>query len=202
MAGRLPEALQALVEMLARLPGLGPKSALRIAMTLLKWPESETRRLGESISSLRDTLGICSRCRAVSATDPCAICADPDRGQDTLCIVPEWDSLLAIESGGFYDGQYFVLGGLLSPQQKIDSRCLEIDSLEERLNTGEIKEVILALGSTLEAENTASYLKNLFAKSFPDLAITRLAQGIPLGAEVKYMDRETLRQSLRYRQKI
>lgn len=202
MSGRLPESLQALIEQLSRLPGLGPKSALRVAMTLLKWPESETRRLGHAITILRDTLGVCSTCRAISSTDPCAICSDPGRSTETLCVVPEWDSLLALEAGGFYDGRYFVMGGLLSPQQKIDAQTLEIDKLEDRLGEGEVKEVILALGSTLEAENTASYLKKLLQTRYPHIAVTRLAQGLPLGAEVKHMDRETLRQSLQYRQKL
>lgn len=202
MASPLPEALKALVEQLGRLPGLGPKSALRIAMTLLKWPESETRRLGESIFNLRDTLGLCPRCGAISGGGICPICADPGRSRETLCIVPEWDSLLALESGDFYHGQYFVLGGLLSPQQKIDSSCLEIERLLQRLAEGEVREIILALGSTLEAENTVSYLKQIVGKRFPGLTLTRLAQGLPLGAEVKFMDRETLRQSLLHRQNL
>lgn len=202
MPAPLPEALKALVEQLGRLPGLGPKSALRIAMTLLKWPESETRRLGEGIFNLRDTLGLCPQCGGISGGDICAICADPDRIRDTLCIVPEWDSLLALESGNFYHGQYFVLGGLLSPQQKVDSSCLEIDRLMQRLAAGEVRELILALGSTLEAENTASYLKQVVGNKYPGLTLTRLAQGLPLGAEVKYMDRETLRQSLLHRQDL
>lgn len=200
MASTLPEPLRILVEQLARLPGLGPKSALRIAMMLLQWPESETRRLGQCISTLRDTLCLCSRCGGLSAQDPCPICADPDRSSDTLCVVPEWDSMLAMEKGAFYHGQYFVLGGLLETLRQKDSQSLETEKLISRLQEGDIKEVILALGSTVEAENTASFLKNLLKKRFPQLIISRLAQGIPLGAEVKFMDHETLRQSLKYRQ--
>lgn len=202
MPATLPAPLQALVEQLSRLPGLGPKSALRMAMTLLKWPESETRRLGEGIFNLRDSLSLCQRCGAISSHDPCQICSDPDRDQSILCITPDWDSMLAMESGGFYNGQYFALGGLLSPAQKIDAQSLETDRLLARLREGDIKEVVLALGSTLEAENTASYLKQLLDRNFPGIELTRLAQGLPLGAEVKYMDRETLRQSLRHRHKL
>lgn len=200
MASTLPEPLRILVEQLARLPGLGPKSALRIAMMLLQWPESETRRLGQCISTLRDTLCLCSRCGGLAAQDPCPICADPDRSSDTLCVVPEWDSMLAMEKGAFYHGQYFVLGGLLESLRQKDSQSLETEKLISRLQEGDIKEVILALGSTVDAENTASFLKNLLKKRFPQLIISRLAQGIPLGAEVKFMDHETLRQSLKYRQ--
>lgn len=202
MPTALPEPLGSLVEQLGRLPGLGPKSALRIAMKMLEWPDSETRRLGETIASLRDSLGLCSKCGGISGRDPCAICADPSRDQDIICVVPEWDSILALENGGFYHGQYLVLGGLLSPQQKIDSQGLEVGHLLARLAEGEISEVILALGATLDGENTASYIKQLLERNYPDIIVTRLAQGIPLGGEVKYMDRETLRQSMQHRQKI
>ena len=200
MAAVLPEPLKGLVEQLSHLPGLGPKSALRLAMRLLQWPESETRRLGESISALRDNLGLCSRCGAVSPVDPCPVCSDPGRDTSCLCVVPEWDSLLTLESGGFYNGLYFVLGGLLSPQLKKDA--LDTGRLMARLAEGEIREVILALGATVEGENTASYLRQLLERAYPGLEVTRLAQGMPLGSEVKYMDRETLRQSLLHRQKI
>lgn len=202
MSTRLPEPLRVVVEQLGRLPGLGPRSALRIGMRLLQWPESETRRLGNAIAVLRDELCLCSRCGGIAAEDPCPICADANRDVQTLCIVPEWDSILALESGNFYEGQYFVLGGLLAPAQKQDSGSLAIKPLTDRLREGEIREVIMALGSTLEAENTATYLKQLLNRQFPQITVTRLAQGMPLGAEVKYMDQETLRQSMRNRQQM
>ena len=129
MAAALPEPLRVLVEQLSRLPGLGPKSALRLAMTLLQWPESETRRLGKGISDLRDSLCLCSRCGGLASRDPCPICADPERSQDSLCVVPEWDSLLAMEKGGFYNGQYFVLGGLLETPRQKDSQALDTEKL-------------------------------------------------------------------------
>ena len=172
MHSQIPEPLRALVEQLARLPGLGPKSAMRVAMTLLKWPEAETRRLGKGIHDLRDNLHLCSRCGGLSATDP------------------------------FYHGQYMILGGLLAPLANMDSDSLDLDRLISRLEEGEIHELILALGATIDAENTASFIRNLVRKRFPHIRVSRLAQGIPLGAEVKYMDRETLRQSLQYRQDI
>lgn len=202
MPAQLPEPLEEVARQLARLPGIGPRSALRIAMKLLQWPESEAKRLGSAIVNLRDSLCLCSRCGGIAATDPCPICGAPERAADTLCIVPEWDSILALESGNFYNGQYFVLGGLISPAQKTDSSALAIDQLLKRLGENEITEVIMALGSTLEAENTATYLKQLLAREYPDIAVTRLAQGMPLGAEVKYMDQETLRQSMCNRQRL
>lgn len=202
MNSRVPEPLSALVAQLSRLPGLGPKSAMRVAMTLLKWPEAQTRTLGQSIAELRDRLRLCSRCGGLSSSDPCPICADPTRDRDTLCLVTEWDSMLTLDEGGFYRGQYMILGGLLAPLEHMDADSLELDRLTQRLAEGEITELILALGATIEAENTASFLREMLARRFPRIKISRLAQGIPLGAEVKYMDRETLRQSLRYRQAL
>lgn len=202
MHSQIPEPLKALVEQLARLPGLGPKSAMRVAMTLLKWPEAETRRLGRGIHDLRDNLHLCSRCGGLSSTDPCAICADAGRSRDVLCLVTEWDSMLTLDEGGFYRGQYMILGGLLAPLERRDSESLDLDRLVNRLAEGEVQELILALGATLEAENTASFIRRLVRKRFPQIRLSRLAQGIPLGAEVKYMDKETLRQSLEYRQDL
>ena len=200
MRERVPETLKALVEQLARLPGLGPKSAMRVAMTLLKWPVAETRRLGASIGELRDRLHLCSRCGGLCDRDPCPVCSDPARLDDTLCLVAEWDSMLTFDEGGFYRGQYMILGGLLAPLENQGPDSLETERLLARLAEGRTGELILALGSTVEAENTASFIRNMVSGRFPDVQITRLAQGIPLGAEVKFMDRETLRQSLRYRQ--
>ena len=199
---RLPEPLQKIVNQLGRLPGLGPKSAMRVAMTLLKWPEQETRRLGESIARLRDDLHLCSRCGALCETDPCPVCADTTRSDEELCVVPDWDSMLTMEEGGFFHGRYVILGGLLSPLDNLPGEALDMERLEARLDEGHVREVILALGATVEAETTASHLHARLTRKYPGLRICRLAQGIPLGAEVKFMDRETLRQALKYRQDL
>jgi len=200
MHERVPEPLKALVEQLARLPGLGPKSAMRAAMTLLKWPLAETRRLGAGIGELRDKLHLCSRCGGLCERTPCFICSDPSRATDTLCLVAEWDSMLTLDEGGFYRGQYMILGGLLAPLDNQGADSLELERLRSRLAEGEVRELVLALGATVEAENTATFVRNFVAPCFAHVRITRLAQGIPLGAEIKFMDRETLRQSLQYRQ--
>ena len=199
---KIPEPLQAVVDQLSRLPGLGPKSALRCAMSFLKWPEGETRRLGAAIHDLRDKLHLCHQCGALSDTDPCAVCSDGARERDILCIVSDWDSMLALEGGGFYTGQYFILGGLLAPLDNVHSDNLELEKLDARLKEGEIAEIVLALGATVEAENTASFLRSRVQARFPRIRVSRLAQGIPLGAEVKFMDKETLRQSLKFRQDL
>lgn len=202
MQDKLPEPLRAVVDQLAKLPGLGPKSALRAALELLKWPRPRAEALGRSILELREKLFFCERCASLSDCNPCCICADPARDDSQLMVVSEWDSLLALEEGGFYRGKYLVLGGLLEPLANIDSASLEIERLTRRLEEGKVVEVILALGTTLEAEATASLIKDLAARRFPGVRVSRLAQGIPLGSEVKFVDRETLRQSLQYRQDI
>ncbi|WP_298068239.1 recombination mediator RecR [uncultured Mailhella sp.] len=202
MVQRIPEPLKLLVEQLARLPGLGPKSAMRAAMTLLKWPEAEVRQLGRNVYELRDALHLCSRCGGLADSDPCPLCADPVRDPAQLCLVAEWDSMLTLEEGNFYKGFYMILGGLLAPLDHSPAEALEMERLHTRLAEGQVRELILALGATAEAEATATYVRDQVASRFPDVRITRLAQGIPLGAEVKYMDRETLRQSLQYRQPL
>ncbi|MBO6002639.1 MAG: recombination protein RecR [Mailhella sp.] len=199
---RIPEPLKELVDQMARLPGLGPKSAMRAAMSLLKWPEAEVRRLGKGVYELRDTLHLCSRCGALSDSDPCPVCADASRDAAQLCLVAEWDSMLTMEEGNFYRGLYFILGGLLAPLDNSPAGSLEMDRLYERLAEGEVRELILALGATADAEATASYVREQVGRRFPGVRVSRLAQGIPLGAEVRFMDRETLRQSLRYRQEL
>ena len=202
MHSHIPEPLQALVDQLGKLPGLGPKSAMRVAMTLLAWPEAETRRLGQGVYELRDRLGLCSRCGGLTSQDPCPICADASRNRDLLCLVPEWDSMMTLDEGGFYHGQYMVLGGLLAPLEHRDTNSLDLNRLLHRIAEGEVQELILALGSTMEAENTANWVHQTVRSRFPQVRVSRLAQGIPLGAEVKYMDRETLRQSLQFRQNL
>lgn len=202
MNNRIPEPLKVLVEQLARLPGLGPKSAMRAAMTLLKWPESETRRLGRSVHDLRDSLRLCSRCGGLTAQDPCAVCADPSRSGDMLCLVAEWDSMLTLEEGGFFRGQYLILGGLLQPGASAGAENLEVDRLMRRLAEGHVRELVLALGATMEADATGAFIRSVVGRRFSQIRVTRLAQGMPLGAEVKFMDRETLRQSLQFRQEI
>jgi recombination protein RecR len=199
---KLPGPLKDVVERLTRLPGIGPKSALRIGLHLLKLPQDSAQDFGRSIIELREKLCLCEECASLAESSPCPLCADPARHRDQLCLVADWDSLLSMEEMGLFRGRYLVLGGLLSPLDGVGPGSLEFGRLRRRLAGGEVSEVILALGATLESETTASYVKNMVEADFPQVAVSRLAQGIPMGAEVKYMDRETLRQSLLYRQKV
>jgi len=202
MYDKLPKPIQELVSQFSQLPGVGPKSALRMAMTLLSWPEEKVIGFGKSIAEFRSLLNPCSGCMVLTEQDPCPICSDPRRDEELLCVVADMDSMFVLEEPGFYRGKYFILGGLLSPLDGKESSKLNVKQLRTRLTTGQVQEVILALGSTVEAENTASFVKNLVNQEFPAIKITRLAQGIPLGAEVKYMDQETLKQSLQFRQQL
>lgn len=199
---RLPIPLRKIVDQFSALPGVGPKSALRMAMALLKWPEESVRGFGRDIENLRAALHICSRCCGLADSDPCPVCSDPGRSSEQLCLVSEWDSYVVMEEAGFYKGKYLILGGLLSPLDGMDAKALEMERLERLLREGEVREIILALGSTMEAEATGSYISNLVIRNFPGISVTRLAQGIPLGQEIKYVDRETLKQSLKYRQTL
>ncbi|MEF2146024.1 MAG: recombination mediator RecR [Desulfovibrionaceae bacterium] len=199
---KLPGPLREVVEQFAGLPGIGPKSALRIALTLLKMPEERAKAFGRGIVDLRDKLCLCRECGSLSESDPCALCADAGRDDAQLCLIAEWDSLLALEEMGVYKGRYMILGGLLNPLDGVDACNLEFERLKSRLQRGVVKELILALGATLESESTCSYVSNLVEKGWPGVKLTRLAQGIPIGGEVKYMDKETLKQSMLYRQSL
>lgn len=198
----LPQTLRVVVNQLACLPGLGPRSALRLALTLLKWPKERTVDLGRGILELRDKLCLCSNCAGIADEDPCSICVDPQRRTEQLCLVAEWDSMLVMEQAGVYRGLYLVLGGLLSPLDGVNPENLEMERFRAKLRDNGIQEVILALGTTAESESTGSYIKNLLERDHPDIHVTRLAQGIPLGTDLKYIDKETLRQSIAYRQKL
>lgn len=198
----LPAPLRAVVEQLSRLPGIGPKSALRIALTLLKMPRERASGVGQSIIDLRENLCMCEECASLAESSPCRLCSDPSRDHGQLCLVSEWDALLAMEDMNLFKGRYLVLGGLLSPLDGVEPGHLEFDRLKRHLAGGKVAELILALGATLDAESTASYVKNMVENEYPDVKVSRLAQGIPIGGEVKYMDKETLKQSLMHRQNI
>lgn len=202
VSDNLPGPLREVVQRLTNLPGLGPKSALRAALALLAMPKDRAQGMGHAIVDLRDNLCLCEQCSSLTEVSPCNICADTGRDRTLLCVVAEWDSLLALEEMGVFKGLYMILGGLISPLDGVEACNLEFEKLRNRLKSGEIKELILGLGATVESESTCSYVKNLVERGHPGVKVTRLAQGIPMGAEVKYMDKETLRQSLTHRQDI
>ncbi|MEF8823818.1 MAG: recombination mediator RecR [Desulfohalobiaceae bacterium] len=199
---KLPKALQDVVDHFASLPGLGPKSGLRIALTLLNMPRERSREMGESIIRLREALCVCERCGLLADESPCSICTEASRGEEEICLVPDWDSFLAIEEAGLFRGKYLVLGGLLSPMEGVQSSNLELERLRSRLGEGRVREIILALGSTRDSEATESFIRNMVEREYPQVRVSRLAQGIPVGSDLKYVDKETLKQSLQHRQPL
>lgn len=196
---KYPKALQNLIEELACLPSVGPKTAERYAFYLLKQDEESLNRFSLALAKLKEDIITCSHCLAISESNPCPICADPKRQTQELCIVENIQDLIAIESTGQYQGLYFVLGGLISMIDKIGPENLQIKRLENRINKGEIKEMILALNFTLEGETTAIYLSKLFKDR---LRISHLAKGLPAGSDLEYADQVTLRNAFKYRSEI
>jgi recombination protein RecR len=190
------------VEHLTALPGVGPKSALRMGMALLQWPEARVRSFGQSLIDLRQQLCLCSLCGSLADADPCPVCTDPTRQDDLLCLVADWDSMVTIDEAGLFRGRYLVLGGLLSPLDNVQAKDLALERLRDRLEAGGVRELILALGTTRESETTESYICGLVRDLAPGVRVSRLAQGIPIGSEMRYVDRETLKQSLTYRQSL
>jgi recombination protein RecR len=204
MPKELPPQLTNLIERLAKLPGLGRKSAARVALRLLSGPEEDARELAKAIDAVRDEIHLCSECFTYADSDPCPLCSDPLRDRTTVCVVETPADLLAIESSGLYRGLYHVLGGVLAPLSGLGPESLTIDQLDLRLDRAEaeglpIKEVVLATGGSPESLATCSYLATRLASR--DLTVTRLARGLPLGADLEYVDAGTLKEALEFRRK-
>jgi len=193
----IPPALERLIKNLMRFPGVGEKSATRMALQILRWPHSVARELGTSIIELHDKIGICSRCFTFSQEDPCKICQASERNQDIVCVVEEPGDVVAIEKTGSYKGLYHVLQGVLSPREGIGPDELKIKELIDRIEKESIKEVIIATSSTAAGEATASYLIDTLKDK--DVQVTRIACGIPMGTDLKYADKMTLKKALECR---
>lgn len=178
---------------LARLPGIGRKTAYRLTHHLLKVPPEEAYRLASAIETLAKTVRRCSICNNLSESDPCEFCTNPARDGSTICVVEEVSDIGAIDGSGGYRGLYHVLGGCLSPLDGIGPEELRIDSLLARLN-GEVREVIIATNPSVEGEATATYLKKVLAPS--GVAVTRLARGLPVGGDLEYADGVTIAEAL------
>lgn len=190
MAERTEHALQRLLDELGRLPGIGPKSAQRIAYYLLEADAKEAERLADAILDVKREVHFCPICFNYATGDTCDICADPTRTHSEVCVVAEPRDVEAIERTGSYHGLYHVLGGVISPMDKIGPAQLHVRELMARLADGEIQEVILATSPNVEGETTASYL----SRQIKPLGITvsRLASGLPVGGDLEYADEVTL----------
>jgi len=179
------------------LPGVGPRSASRMAFHLLERDRDGGRRLAEVLRLAMDRIGHCHRCRTLSETEVCPLCSNPKRDDATLCVVETPAEVLAIEQATDYQGRYFVLGGRLSPLDGLGPRELGLDQLAERLQAGEVRELILATNPTVEGEATAHYIAEMASKA--GVSISRIAHGVPLGGELEYVDGGTLAHAFRGR---
>lgn len=189
--------LQRLIDLLAKLPGLGPRSAKRAALHLLKKREPLMRPLAFALSDAADKVKACGTCGNWDSIDPCAICAEPSRDPSILCVVQDVGDLWALERAGAHKGRYHVLGGLLSPLDGIGPNDLNIGGLVARVRAGGVKEVVLALPATVDGQTTAHYLSDQIGVG--DVATTRLSQGVPVGGELDYLDEGTLAAAMKTR---
>ena len=194
-------SLQKLLDELGRLPGIGPKSAQRIAYHLLEADAEEARRLAEAILEVKQEVHFCSRCFNYATADECSICQDSMRDTTRICVVGEPRDVQAIERTGSYHGLYHVLGGVISPMQGIGPSDLKIDLLCERIARGGVKEVILAISTSVEGETTLFYLMNRL-RQFPELKVTSIARGIGFGDELEYVDELTITHALLNRREV
>ncbi|MDX2103065.1 MAG: recombination mediator RecR [Alphaproteobacteria bacterium] len=189
--------IERLVDALARLPGLGPRSARRAALALLRHRESLLDPLALAIEDTRRSVHACRRCGNLDTTDPCRICTDATRDVGLVCVVEHVADLWAIERAGAWRGHYHVLGGTLSALSQVGPEQLAVAPLLARVATGDVREVVLALNVTVDGQTTAHYLAEQLA-AFP-ISVTRLAQGVPLGGELDHLDDGTLTAALRQR---
>ena len=187
--------LENAVSEFAKLPGIGRKTALRLALHLLKQDKERAHSLGEAVIKMRDEIQYCRVCHNISESEVCPICSDPTRETSTVCVVENVKDVMSIENTHQHHGLYHVLGGLISPIDGIGPQDIEIDSLVERVKAGGIAEVILALSATMEGDTTNCYIFRKLAP-YPEVRITMLARGVSVGNEIEYTDELTLGRSI------
>ncbi len=190
--------LENAVNEFSKLPGIGRKTALRLVLHLLKQDKENAHRFGNSIIKMRDEIQYCKVCHNISETEICPICSTPGRDATTICVVENVKDVMSIENTGQHRGLYHVLGGLISPMDGVGPQDIEIESLVERVKTGEVDEIILALSATMEGDTTNFYIFRKLAP-FPDVKITMLARGVSVGNEIEYTDELTLGRSIQNR---
>ena len=189
------QLLEKAVQQFAKLPGIGRKTALRLVLHLLRQEEDDVTQLAEAISKMRKEVKRCKVCHNISDSDVCPICSNPRRDGSIICVVENIQDVMAIENTQQFNGLYHVLGGVISPMDGIGPADLEIDSLVERVSEGNVKEVILALSSTMEGDTTNFYIFRKLAP-FGDVKISIIARGISVGDELEYTDEVTLGRSI------
>jgi len=189
--------IERLIALLAKLPGMGPRSARRATLALLKRREQLLTPLAQALADAAERVKTCSTCGALDTRDPCAVCADPERDGGLICVVEEVGALWAMERGGSFRGRYHVMGGLLSALDGVGPDALRVGSLVSRASAPEVTEVILALPATVDGQTTAHYLAERLAPC--GVTISMLARGVPVGGELDWLDDGTIAQALRAR---
>ncbi|MBF8259925.1 MAG: Recombination protein RecR [Actinobacteria bacterium] len=192
-----PKPLRRLVSLLTRLPGVGEKTATRLALHMLRMPRESVRELGEAIAGISEAVIKCSKCFNIADVDPCSLCTDPARRDDLICVVEDPTDIVPIEKSGEYKGRYHVLGGAISPIDGVMPEDLRIRELTDRISKGGVGEVILATNLTAEGEATASYLAGVVKPL--NVRVTRIAYGMPVGSDLEYTDEVTVGRAIKGR---
>jgi len=195
-----PQSLVSLIKHLSKLPGIGEKTAARLALYILRSSDEDAKALSRNILEVKEKIRFCSKCFGLCETDPCKICLNRSRDHTMLCVVEQPNDLVALEKSGAFKGLYHVLQGALSPMSGIGPDELRIKELIERIKPDEIKEVALATNTNVEGEATASYLAQVL-KGY-SVRVTRIATGVPVGGDLKYLDEITLRRAMERRESI
>lgn len=207
---KLPKAVTRVIEEFEKLPGIGPKSAQRLGFYLLHVPQSQLESFADALENLKKNTMLCSICKNVGEEDPCWICTDMERNQDTICIVEDALDVLAIERSGTYKGVYHVLHGVIDPLSNVGPDDIFIPQLIKRVEENELKEIILATNPTMEGEATAMYIVEKIKRSsasyggdgMGSLIVTRIGRGLPIGADLEYADETTINRAMEGRREF
>ena len=196
----LPESIASLIEALGKLPGIGPRSAERIALHLVQAENSGVKQLAETILNARERVRFCAVCGALTEQSPCALCSDPRRDASLVCVVERPVDIISLEKSGTFRGRYHVLGGKISPLNGVEPEDLRIAELEKRLTQEPIKEIVIALGTDVEGDATSFYLAKRLARD--GVKVTRIAHGLPAGSGLEFADELTLSRALEGRREL
>jgi recombination protein RecR len=192
--------IEKLIDEFRKLPGIGSKSAQRLAYSILRKSKEEAERLSRAIMEVKETIRYCSRCNNFSDRDPCGFCSNPNRSQETICVVEEPHDILSIEKTREYHGQYHVLHGALSPINGVGPEDLRLKNLLERMKEGKVQEIILATNPNVEGEATAIYIAKLLKPI--GVRVSRIALGVPVGSDLEYADEVTMSKALEHRHEL
>jgi recombination protein RecR len=192
-----PRSIVNLIRSIAKLPGIGEKTAERLAMHILRSPRKEVEQLVKSITDAKDKVRFCKLCHGLSDDEICKICTDPARDTSLICVVEQPADMVAMEKSGAFIGRYHILSGVLSPMNGVGPEDIRLGELIAKIEPGQIKEVVLATSTTVEGEATASYIAERLAKF--SVKVTRIASGVPIGGDLKYVDQVTLKKAMETR---